>query len=202
MLNIPILLLAAGTSSRMGSPKALLDWKGSPLIVSRIKTLNKTNQAVIVVLGAYADQIIAHIKTLNCSYVINENWNDGMGSSIAFGVDYLKRYFNSIDGIIITTIDQPLVDENHLSKLINRFKKSQKQLLVSKSNQNWKGIPALFDAYYIEELCKLQGDSGAKIIIQNNMRNVLSVDGGDQLIDIDTPEDYKALIKSTTNCDH
>jgi CTP:molybdopterin cytidylyltransferase MocA len=69
MPKVPILLLAAGASSRMGSSKALLDWNKEPLIVSRIQNLLATGQKVYVVLGAYADTIIPVIKKLRSDHL-------------------------------------------------------------------------------------------------------------------------------------
>ena len=198
MPNIPIILLAAGASSRMGTSKALLEWKGETLIESRIKTLLTTNQSLVVVLGSKAEHILPYVEKLKCDYVVNEDWESGMSTSIAFGVKNLIKEHQPLDGVLITTIDQPLVDRDHLLKMIALFKKNHRQIIVSKSNKGWTGIPVLFDSYYTSELCELTGDAGAKSIVQKHSDNLLRVMGGENLVDVDTPKQYEELKKSSS----
>ncbi len=197
MPKIPILLLAAGASSRMGTPKALLKWKGETLIESRIKKLLNTNQPLLVVLGSHSDEIIPIMKQLPCEFVVNIEWKEGMSTSIAYGVQKLMDKETSIEGVIITTIDQPLVDSDHLNGLINTFKEGQHQIIVSESNNGWRGVPALFDAHYLEALSRLKGDTGAKTIVHAHPEKVCAVKGGEKLVDMDTPELYQQLQKAT-----
>lgn len=198
MPNISIILLAAGGSSRMGTSKALLEWNGETLIESRIKTLLKTNQSLLVVLGSKAEQITPYIEDIKCDYVVNEKWEAGMSTSIAYGVKNLNKTHKNLDGILITTIDQPLIESAHLNRMIALFKRNQQQIIVSKSNKGWTGIPVLFDSFYLNELCELKGDNGAKSIVQNYSDKLLTVVGGDKLIDIDTPIQYEELKKSSS----
>ena len=65
--------------------------------------------------------------------------------------------------------------------------------IVSKSTEGWIGAPVLFDAYYFNSLQKLQGDEGAKKIIHQKISNVVYIDAGNLLLDIDTPETYQKL---------
>lgn len=198
MPNIPIILLAAGGSSRMGTSKALLGWKGETLIESRIKTLLKTNQPLLVVLGSKSEQVVPYVEELKCDYVINEDWESGMSTSIAFGVKNLIKKHKILDGVLITTIDQPLVNRDHINKMITLFKKNHRQIIVSKSNIGWTGIPVLFDSFYFEDLGKLTGDAGAKSLVQKYSDNLLTVMGGENLVDVDTPKQYEELKKSSS----
>jgi molybdenum cofactor cytidylyltransferase len=197
MPKVPILLLAAGASSRMGSSKALLDWNKEPLIVSRIQNLLATGQKVYVVLGAYADTIIPVIKGLKVTICTNTHWEEGMSTSIAFGVKSIQSNEEWVDGILIATIDQPLVDNQHLKAILASFKEGQQQIIVSESSNGWRGVPALFDAHYLEALSRLKGDTGAKTIVQAHPEKVCAVKGGEKLVDMDTPERYQQLLKAT-----
>jgi molybdenum cofactor cytidylyltransferase len=197
MPKVPILLLAAGASSRMGSSKALLDWNKEPLIVSRIQNLLATGQKVYVVLGAYADTIIPVIKGLKVTICTNTHWEEGMSTSIAFGVKSIQSNEEWVDGILIATIDQPLVDNQHLKAILASFKEGQQQIIVSESSNGWRGVPAVFDAHYLDALSSLKGDSGAKKVVYAHSEKVCIVNGGKKLVDMDTPERYKQLLKAT-----
>ncbi|MDB9888628.1 nucleotidyltransferase family protein [Flavobacteriaceae bacterium] len=197
MPKIPILLLAAGASSRMGTSKALLSWNKEPLIVSRIHNLLATGQKVYVVLGAYADMVIPTIKNLDVTICTNNNWKEGMSTSIAFAVKSIQSKEDLLDGILIATIDQPLVDTQHLTAILTCYKEGQQQIIVSESSNGWRGVPALFDAHYLDALCSLKGDSGAKKVVNAHSEKVCIVNGGEKLVDMDTPERYKQLLKAT-----
>ena len=91
MNSVPIILLAAGASKRMGTPKQLLAWNGITLIEHQIKILLKTDQKVYVVLGANASEILPFVRQYNVTPIIFEKWNSGMGSTIAFSIAYLQK---------------------------------------------------------------------------------------------------------------
>lgn len=197
MPNIPILLLAAGSSSRMGTSKALLAWNQEPLIVSRIQALKATGQNVYVVLGASSDTIAPFVKNREVCICTNPQWEEGMSTSIAFGVKSIRSQEQWVDGILITTIDQPLVDTSYLNAILALYQKGQQQIIVSESDKGWHGVPALFDRHYLEALSQLKGDTGAKEIVQTHPQKVGVISGGEKLVDMDTPEMYERLKKLT-----
>lgn len=194
MGNIQLLLLAAGTSSRMKQPKQLLPWGSESLIEHQIKTLLATNNSVSVVLGAYSKEISQMIKRFPIRTLINEDWKKGMGSSIAYGVQQLVAKEPTTDGILIALIDQPLLTTDHFNKMIDHFIPDKKQIVVSHSDKGWSGAPVLFDRVYFKELQKLKGNDGAKTITGKHGDAAITVDGGNLLIDIDTPEAYEQVL--------
>ena len=107
MLNIQLLLVAAGASSRMGEPKQLLPWNNQTLIEHQLNNLLKTNTTTSVVLGANAEKISSVIDSLPISIFTNPKWQNGMGNSISFGIQQLLEKDANIDGILISLIDQP-----------------------------------------------------------------------------------------------
>jgi len=123
MNNIPNLLLAAGASRRMGTPKQLLPWRGKTLIEHQIETLLKTDQEVYVVLGAHAERILPVLKPYPVNPIIFEQWSLGMGNTIAFSVAYLIKKQGSMDGILIALTDQPLVTPHITTHFSMPFKK-------------------------------------------------------------------------------
>jgi molybdenum cofactor cytidylyltransferase len=194
MNNIAILLLAAGGSSRMGQSKQLLPWGDTTLIEHQIKTLIKTGIPVNVVLGSDSDLIIPVIKNYPVIICINSNWENGMGSSLSFGIEEVTKKFPQSEGVLITLLDQPLINESYYENMIGAFKPGMKQIIASHSVTGWKGVPVIFDKFFFKDLSQLKNDEGAKRIIQQNEKNVIITEDSDALEDIDTPQSYKELL--------
>lgn len=197
MAKIPIILLAAGSSERMRQAKQLLPWGEKLLIEYQVELLSKSGSPIIVVLGANADSILPLIGNYKIEVVLNENWKSGMGSSVACGTKRLVEIFPDASGVLIALVDQPLIPLSHFIDLINKFQPGEKQIIASKGDSGWLGVPALFDAHYFDELQNLQGEQGAKQIIRRYNKLVLSVECGMLLADIDTPESYQKLLKQS-----
>jgi len=194
MANIQLLLLAAGASKRMGSPKQLLEWGDETLIEYQIMTLLSTDYPLSVVLGANAEEIIRVINSLPIEIYKNEEWEQGMGASIAFGVRQLLEIDSSIDGILISLIDQPLLTKDHFKKMLDLYQKKKEQIIVSHSKDGWSGAPVLFDKKYFDELINLKGDEGAKTITSKHKNSVKLIESGEILRDLDTPKAYNELL--------
>jgi len=197
MANIPNLLLAAGSSERMGQAKQLLPWQGKTLIEHQIEIRLKTGQPLFVVLGGHADKISQEIEKFPVTILINNDWIKGMGNSLAFGVKQIVHEFQDAEGILISLVDQPLVTSTHLKSMNHLFQIGHNQMIVSQSNSGWKGAPVLFDRYYFEELKQLDGNEGAKKIIQKYHDSVTSIVCNNLLDDIDTLEDYKRMMEKS-----
>lgn len=195
MANIPILLLAAGSSSRMGQPKQLLPWGSQTLIEHQIQTLLKTGHPVHVVLGSNSNLIILVIAQYEVDIFINPDWESGMGSSISFGISEIIQKFPNANGVLITLLDQPLISTSYLEKMLGSYQPGSQQIIVSRSASGWTGVPVLFDKCYLMELTELSNDEGAKKITKRYEENVILLEGGELLEDMDTPETYRQLLK-------
>ncbi len=198
MASIPILLLAAGSSTRMGQPKQLLPWGDKTIIEHQIQTLKDTGNPVVIVLGCNSEKIIPIIKNASVSFLVNENWEKGMGSSIAVGIKFLKKVLPNANGVIISLIDQPLVTTSHIKNLIKNFQSDKKQIVSSVSDQGWAGVPALFDKFYFDELANLNGKEGAKKIIKKHASKVRQINGGKLLEDMDTFAKYQQMLNGNS----
>ncbi len=194
MAEIPILLLAAGSSTRMGQPKQLLPWGNKLLIEHQIQTLLNTGNPVHIALGSNAHLVVPVVEKFRVNIVINENWEKGMGSTIATGANNLLSKAPIPPGVLIALLDQPLIPTNHFEKMIQKFQKGCKQIIVSKSISGWYGVPALFDKYYFKMLKKLDGKVGAKKIIQQHKGFITEIECDDFLDDIDTQESYQHVL--------
>lgn len=179
----------------MGDIKQLLAWKGTFLINHSIETvLQGDSSKTIVVLGANYEPIKAEIQQEHIQIIYNKDWENGLGSSIAFGVKYVQNNYE-VDGVLITLADQPLIDTNYLNSLVNSFEVGKNQIIASNYGNEKLGVPALFDSFYFEELTQLNNDKGAKKIIENHLDNVLALNAKHLIADIDMKEDYEKLYK-------
>lgn len=194
MNNHGILILAAGNASRFGSPKQLLLYHHKTFI-RRIaeEAMTAFGDQLIVVTGANASLVEAEITDL--TFVRNEEWQDGMGSSISKGMKEMMRSFPALQDVIILVCDQPHVSADLLLQMAAQ-KQSTGKGMVACAYNNTIGTPALFDKQYFNALSTLSGQQGAKVLLQQFRDDVATVDFPSGHIDIDTTEDYERLIKS------
>lgn len=195
-LQIAILIMAAGSSSRMGKPKQLLKWKNSNLLNHAIEIANRLDsKSNFVVLGSNADAIIPEIKSTNINILINENWKEGLGNSISFGVSSILRDNPGLDGLMIMLADQPLINLDHYLKLIKIFTKGKNQIIATKYSDEKLGVPAVFDQIYFNDLSILNSDFGAKGLFKKYAEFVNSIRNENASFDIDTPVQYEQFYR-------
>lgn len=195
--KIAILILAAGSSKRMGSPKQLLPWGGTTLLGHSIAQAEKSDAgSVFIIIGANAEKIKETTQRTSATMLTNNEWRSGLGSSIVYGVQHLLMSTTNIDGILIMLADQPQVDTAYLNGLIELFHSEQKQIIAS-SYKDELGVPAIFDKTYFDELSVLQGDNGAKSVIHKNVTYVTSFSPNKSIVDIDTKKTYTQLYKES-----
>lgn len=199
MNKIGIIVLAAGASSRMGSPKQLLKWGETTLLAHVISVAKNTKAAeVFVVLGANEDLIKKSIA-VDANILLHNDWEQGLGSSIAFGVKKLQKL--GFDGILIMLADQPLVTDVYLNRLLENFIKGDKKIIASRFSGS-VGVPAIFSAEYYDELQKLNNDYGAKHLIKSHFEDVCTLQADHLVIDIDTIDAYKEIYKQQFGTSH
>jgi molybdenum cofactor cytidylyltransferase len=199
MAKIPILLLAAGGSTRMGQAKQLLPWGEQTLIEHQIQIFVQTGESVIVVLGAHADLILPVVEKYPVTVVVNDDWKTGMAGSISCGINELEYQYPKSDAVLIALVDQPLIPLGHFNEMLNAFNAGGQQIIASTSNEGWLGVPALFDKCYFNELRNLQGEKGAKTIIQRHQNRIKTLECNEIIKDIDTLESYQDLHQKRFN---
>ena len=188
-----IVILAAGASTRLGRPKQLLPWQGKTLLQHAVETALTIATQPVVVTGCNADQLVAGVDQTQVHIVFNPGWQQGIASSIRCGLQALLNRTPQPDQVIFMVCDQPFVSPGLLLDLINERQKSQKSIIAS-SYGNTLGIPALFDKTHFSQLLDLQGDTGAKKVIQQFSEEVGSVEFKEGEFDVDTEGEYKRLI--------
>ena len=191
--NIGVIILAAGSSSRLGKPKQLLKYKGKNLLQNAIDAArNSIANSVIVVLGANAGHISNEIDKSNINVVINTEWEEGMASSVRNGLNELLFIASSTDAVIFVVCDQPHISSVLINSLIDKQKETGNAIITCDYGEAI-GPPALFHRSLFEELMQLKGDVGARKIIQQHKDETATVLFAKGKIDIDTNEDYENL---------
>ena len=196
MNSCGIVILAGGASTRLGRPKQLLQYRGKTLLNHAVnEAINAKADAVVVILGKNADLFEGEIDKEEVRVVINKNWKEGMASSVRLGLDTLLKSKPYIDAVILMVCDQPHISSSVLNELITKQQKTTKQIVTCNYGESI-GPPALFHKKYFRDLAKLNGDVGARNIIEQNMHDVAMILFPEGNIDIDTEDDYEALKKS------
>ncbi|GAA6621425.1 NTP transferase domain-containing protein [Scytonema sp. NUACC26] len=192
MSNIGLILLAAGASTRMGTPKQLLQYQQQSLLRHMVEVaVASVCNPVIVVLGAYADRIRSEIELSNVRIVENHCWSEGMSTSIRSGIEALNE---DVDAVVLMLCDQPFVSTQIINQLVNVFWATGGQIVASEYG-GVQGVPALFKRTLFAELLTLSGAAGARQVIKQNAREVVSLPFPEGLFDLDTRDDYEQFQK-------
>jgi len=195
-MEIGIIVLAAGSSSRMGRSKQLLEIDGQPLLCRCVEhALAASPSRVVVVLGANEKPHRGLLEKLPVEIVSNFYWKTGMGSSIKTGLNYLIQSNGELDGVILMVCDQPALTSEHLLKLIQKFHEKKKAIIASSYSKS-NGVPVLFSRSFFSNLLLLNDDQGAKKIVQQFPDQVETVAFPKGSIDLDTEEDYQKFLKT------
>jgi molybdenum cofactor cytidylyltransferase len=177
----------------MGRPKQLLPYKGKSLLENAVDTANDTfADPVVAVLGANAALLEKEIGEKKIHIVENKDWKEGMASSIRCGVNTLLHIAPASDAVILMVCDQPFVSASLLNELITAQKVSGK-LIITSQYKNAVGPPVLFHKTIFPQLVGLEGDAGAKKIVERYAGDTAAVLFEKGSIDIDTEEEYNAL---------
>jgi len=188
--ELVVLVLAAGSSSRLGQPKQLVKWKGRTLLENSIAAAQSVSEKIHVVLGASADQILSSIAHLDCEHHIFNNWKEGMGASLSFGVGQILKL--TPDRILILVCDQVHISSDLLLELVQTHQTSGYSITACKYGDSF-GVPAIFNQETFPELLRIKGDRGARRIVQDNIDRVGFVDFSKGEVDVDTTTDLKLI---------
>ena len=178
-MSVAAVVLAAGASRRLGSPKQLEMLGGETLLKRAVRVAADAGcSPVIVVLGAAAELILAAGLPESVMPVINEQWMEGMGASICVGV---RACGVAAEGAVVMACDQPAVTAGHLRRLM------EGRVMRASRYAGRKGIPAFFPRAYFDELTALTGDVGARGLLRS--AEAVDLEGGD--LDVDTAVDLE-----------
>lgn len=194
MSKTAILILAAGESKRMGEPKQLLPYNNSTLLLHTIEQANSIKYAdVFIVIGAHFSDVFKSIRGQKATILKNNNWEDGMGSSISKGVGLIKKK-NNYDRVLVTLADTPLITQEHYEGLISLSDETGKRIILT-NYEEVSGVPAIFDKSLFNELSILSDNEGAKPVVIKYKKEVLEMTSKIPFFDVDTKEAYQKLLK-------
>ena len=194
--RIAVILLAAGGSTRLGSPKQLLVYRGKSLLRRAAESALAVAESgpVAVVLGARAEALRAEVAGLDVRTMENPEWERGMGGSVRRGMERLGEAVEKVDGVLLTLCDQPLVGAEALGRLVAVFASAGREdAIVSAAYEGTVGVPVLFGRAYFETLRTLPEDAGAKGLLRRYAERVVAVPLPEGAVDIDTREQYDRL---------
>ncbi len=193
---IVAVVLSAGESSRMGSPKALLSVGEKTFIEQIVSSLKKTKVGqIVVVLGHNADRLKPKIEPLLVTLVLNPDYSKGQLSSLGAAIRSLQTDSAQVDGVLVHLVDHPFIDSALVDKMIDRFFESKK-LIVIPTYKGKRGHPVLLSSALFPELLAAPLDQGAKVVVRAHPDETLELETEDQgvVIDVDTPEEYRQYV--------
>lgn len=188
---IQAVILAAGSSSRMGQPKQLLRVNGEYMLDRTISIARKAGFArPVLVLGACAGEICQKSKLVNlCEIVVNSQHEKGQSSSLITGV---RHILGTCDGALFMLCDQPFLSAELIGKLAGAFTSRRPDLLYPVYRKQ-RGNPVILSRSVFPKLLNASGDQGARFLFQDTTLSSVAYDVDDPaiLIDIDTPAEYE-----------
>jgi molybdenum cofactor cytidylyltransferase len=195
---IAALVLAAGASSRMGRPKALLtDAEGRAFAVRLVETFASAGvDDIVVVTGTQHSDVERAVRdaAVRARCVRNPAPERGQLSSLLVGLDAVVQ--PALEAVLANPVDVPLVAARTVRSVIEAWR-SARPPIVRPAIGALHGHPVLFDATVFEELRRASIDTGAKSVVRGHERDLVNVEVDDQwcLFDVDTPADYEVLLR-------
>ena len=187
--SLHVVVLAAGSASRFGSPKQLARFAGRPLLQSAVSNAVAIGgNAVSVVLGAHAAEVAPLLRNTPATVIVNRDWEEGMGSSLRAAVRQLP---GTCDGLLVLLGDQPAITAEDLRRLTGPWRR-RPDAIVAAAYSGIDGVPAIFPRWVFGELGGLRGDAGARSLIYRHRERLVRVPMPSATLDIDTPADLEA----------
>ena len=190
-----ILLLAAGSSSRLGQPKQLLLYQGKTLLRRAAETAVAAagGTSVVIVTGALHEELLPELVGLPVQVVRCASWQAGMGASVKTGLQLLEASKLPLHAVTIMLCDQPFVTPELLHQLASMHV-ATRQPIVAAEYEGVRGVPVHFGLEALPLLRSLPDAAGASQLLKQNPQLVATVAFPEGAIDVDTPEQYAALL--------
>jgi molybdenum cofactor cytidylyltransferase len=187
-------ILSGGSSSRMGSPKALLPYQGRPFLEHLLQIATHPKIGVRrVVLGPHAEPIAKAVDLRADEIVINEEWEKGQLSSIQAGIRSLPA---GGDGMLLCLIDHPLVSEALVNDLIQAFYTNHASIVLP-VYEGRRGHPVIFGAALYDELLKAPLETGARAVVWKHASEVMELRTNEQgcVLNLNDPETLQRAVR-------
>ncbi len=187
--EVAAVVLAAGQSVRMGRPKLLLVWEGKSLLRRAAEAAGAACRQVVVVLGPEPQRMEAELSSLPVEVVVNPEYAKGMATSLRCGIQAV----GDATAALVVLADQPAVTAEHLRRLIQAYRRSGAPLAAAAYGDT-VGAPAVFSRQLFPELLALEGDTGAKRVVESHRHEAVVVPLPEAAVDVDAAEDWQRLL--------
>lgn len=185
------IVLAAGGSSRLGAPKQLLKRDGETLVHRAVRLAGATHpHRLLLVIGAYAEEVHAAVDDLQVEVLVNNDWQEGLGSSLRVAVGALEESASAL----ILGCDQPALELGHLQRLLAGAAASASGCAATRHSGS-RGVPAVASAAVLREARGLRGDRGLReALLQLPIGSFHLLEAAELEFDLDTPAEVERAI--------
>lgn len=201
-MKAALIILAAGCSSRMGSPKQILYMADGRFLLQNAIEAGRASRCspIVLVLGAQFELLHGYFAGGDLLIVQNKDWQAGIASSIKSGLNFLQAKYPETEAVIISVADQPYLNAAVLEKIGAAYESSCRlgePKIVASSYEGIIGVPALFPRLHFELLYGLEGDRGAGSLLRKNREQLLLVEFAGGAFDIDCPDDWQSFLNAS-----
>lgn len=194
MEKVAALILTAGASRRMGTPKALLPWGHTSVIQHLLEQVRLAEfNDILLVTGAHHDPIQEALEAEEVEISFHPDWELGMGSTISKGIREVENRFTGIEAVLILLVDQPLITRDYLKCMLDAYHNRPDAIIASDYGE-FAGVPALFPKHFWTALKGIPTALGARKLIASYRKQCQILDPAGAVADIDTPEAYKKAL--------
>jgi molybdenum cofactor cytidylyltransferase len=188
--RVAAVVLAAGSSTRMGRNKLLLELGGETLVRRAARAaLEAGADPVVVVLGHDEPRVRAELAGLPCATVVNPDHAEGAGTSVRAGVRQAADA--GADALVVVLADMPFVTAEMIAALVRRYREERPPLVASHYGEV-QAPPTLYDRSLFDELLTIPGERCAKMVVRRHRDRAAVVAWPEAALrDIDVPEDYE-----------
>ena len=190
MNEIWAIILAAGASTRMKQQKLLLPFNGKTIIETVVENVARSvSSNILVVLGSHREQIFEQLVNYDVKFVVNDNYRNGMLSSVIYGFGGLPE---EAKAVLIFLGDQPQIPSPVTDLVIEAWHQSKNGIVMPTFNGR-RGHPVLIETRYKNEIEQLDPEKGLRVLAEKFKNDVYEVECNipEILRDIDTPEEYQ-----------
>jgi molybdenum cofactor cytidylyltransferase len=190
---VPAIILAAGASARMGSPKALLKIGGKTFLRHIVDVLRDSGiSGIVIVLGSGADRIADSLAWFDGKVVVNQDWQRGQLTSLISGLDAIGG--RHIQGVLVCPVDHPLATSRLIRSMCEAVEASQN--IIIPVFKGIRGHPVIFPSRFIDSLRSAPLEMGARQLLRDHPDDILEIETDDEGVirNIDTPEEYESFI--------
>jgi len=194
MKRLAVAILSGGESRRMGTPKALLPYRGKTFIEHLIEVTRHPRVGVTrIVLGAHVEEIRKTLGGNAANVVVNAEWQKGQLSSIQAAIRSLPA--GGTDGLILCPVDHPIVSAELFKKLIEAFDTSGKAIALP-TYHGKRGHPVIFRATLYDELLAAPPDVGARQVVWAHATDIAEVATEEEgvILNLNDPESLRRVM--------